>query len=116
MDADKKATTTSARRRWPRSKAKGVKRKLAGVEIAGDPIEFNMTKWPVTQGRQAASASITSAIYSPRLKKNIGYAMVPIEHAELGTQLTVSIPDEGEREATVVPKPFIDPKKEIPKS
>ena len=59
---------------------------------------------------------ITSAIYSPRLKKNIGYAMVPIQNAELGSKLTISIPDVGDREATVVPKPFVDPEKAIPKS
>ena len=59
---------------------------------------------------------VTSAIYSPRLKKNIGYAMVPAELAALGTALTVSIPEAGERSATVVRKPFVDPKKDIPKS
>ena len=59
---------------------------------------------------------ITSAIYSPRLKKSIGYAMVPTQHAELGSKLQVSIPDVGDREATVVPKPFVDPEKTIPKS
>ena len=63
-----------------------------------------------------AVGRITSAIYSPRLKKNIGYAMVPTSQAELGTRLTVSVPDVGEREATVVPKPFVDPEKAIPKS
>jgi hypothetical protein len=31
--------------------------------------------------------SVTSACYSPRLEKNIGYAMVPIEFAEPGTEL-----------------------------
>ena len=58
---------------------------------------------------------ITSAIHSPRLKKNIGYAMVPMDLSKLGTELTVVTPW-GERDAKVVPKPFIDPKKEIPKS
>src|SRR5206468_1810730 len=57
---------------------------------------------------------VTSACYSPRLEKNIGYAMVPIEFAELGTEFTVETPDEG-TSAVVVRKPFIDPKKEIPK-
>jgi glycine cleavage system aminomethyltransferase T len=42
--------------------------------------------------------------------------MVGAAQAELGTRLTVSIPDVGEREATVVPKPFVDPQKAIPKS
>ena len=58
---------------------------------------------------------VTSAIYSPRLKKNIGYAMVPIEHAALGTELVVETPA-GDAPATVVRKPFIDPGKEIPKA
>jgi aminomethyltransferase len=59
---------------------------------------------------------VTSAVYSPRLEKNIGYIMLPVEHGELGTQLTVIVADRDERQATVVPKPFVDPQKEIPKS
>jgi aminomethyltransferase len=57
---------------------------------------------------------VTSACYSPRLEKNIGYAMVPIEFAELGTELAVETPVER-TSAVVVEKPFIDPRKEIPK-
>ncbi|MGH7535229.1 MAG: glycine cleavage T C-terminal barrel domain-containing protein, partial [Gemmatimonadales bacterium] len=98
-----------------RVKAEGVKRKLVGVEIAGDRIEFNMTKWAVTAAGRPAG-HITSAIYSPRLKKNIGYAMVPVAQAAAGTRLTIAIPEVGDRAATVVPMPFVDPKKEIPKS
>jgi aminomethyltransferase len=98
-----------------RVRAEGVDRKLVGVEIAGAPIAFNPTKWPVSAGGRRVGR-ITSAIYSPRLKKNIGYAMVPIQHAELGSKLQVSIPEAGDREATVVPKPFVDPEKAIPKS
>jgi aminomethyltransferase len=96
-------------------KAAGVKQKLAGVEIAGDPLLFNMTKWPVRKDGKDIG-KITSATYSPRLKKNIGYAMVPSEYAALGTKFTVDVPQVGSREATVVPKPFVDPKKDIPKS
>jgi aminomethyltransferase len=40
--------------------------------------------------------------------------MVPVGLAEPGTTLTVAVPGE-DRSATVVPMPFIDPKKEIPK-
>ncbi|HEY7685599.1 MAG TPA: glycine cleavage T C-terminal barrel domain-containing protein [Gemmatimonadales bacterium] len=95
-------------------KASGVARKLVGVEIAGDPLEFNMTKWRVlAQGSPVGH--ITSAIHSPRLRKNIGYAMVPVALATPGTTFTVGVPDGGDRSATVVPMPFIDPKKEIPK-
>jgi aminomethyltransferase len=92
----------------------GPRRKLVGVEIEGDRIEFNMTKWPVrADGRTIGR--VTSAIYSPGLQKNIGYAMVPIEHAGLGTTLIVELPESDERTARVVPRPFVDPAKEIPK-
>ena len=98
-----------------RIKAEGVRRKLVGIEIEGRPLDLNMTRWPVARNGQQLG-QVTSAVYSPRLKKNLGYAWVPIEYAELGTHLTITLPDGDERSATVVPKPFVDPEKEIPKS
>jgi aminomethyltransferase len=98
-----------------RIKAEGVARKLAGIEIEGPRIEMNAVAWRVEAGGQAIG-SVTSAVYSPRLKKNIGYAMLPVAQSSLGTSLRVTIPEVGERRATVVPRPFIDPKKEIPKT
>ena len=95
-------------------KKEGVRRKLVGVEIDGRSIEFNQTKWEVRSDREKVG-HVTSAIYSPRLEKNIGYAMVPTDLSGLGAQITVVTPW-GERSATVVRKPFIDPKKEIPKT
>src|SRR5262249_15012714 len=79
VDEDKKANYLG-KEALARIKKDGVKKKLVGVEISGDPLEFNMTKWPVRAGG-AVVGRITSAVYSPRLKKNIGYAMVPAEHA-----------------------------------
>ncbi len=98
-----------------RIRAQGVARKLVGIEIAGARLEFNMTRWPVTKNG-AQAGEVTSALYSPRLEKNIGYAMVPVGLSDPGATLTVEIPSEGEREALVIPKPFIDPKKHIPKA
>ncbi len=114
VDADKKANYIG-KEALAKIKAAGVKRKLAGVEIDGAPIPFNPIKWPVSKDGKRVG-HVTSATYSPRLKKNIGYVMVPSEHAALGGKLVVDIPDVGQRQATVVPKPFIDPKKDIPKS
>ncbi|MFN7994762.1 MAG: glycine cleavage T C-terminal barrel domain-containing protein [Bryobacteraceae bacterium] len=94
--------------------AEGVKRRLAGIEIEGSPVEFNMTRWPVSVVGQDVGV-VTSAIYSPRLKKNIGYAMLPVAEAALGTELRVRTPG-GELNATVVSMPFVDPLKRIPKS
>jgi aminomethyltransferase len=99
-------------------KQEGPKRKLAGVEIAGDSLgSYNdgsmIDCFPASHGDRAVGR-LTSACHSPRLEKNIGYAMVPIELAELGTELDVDVYGET-RDAVVVEMPFIDPKKEIPK-
>jgi len=114
IDEDKKANYMG-KEALAKIKKDGVKQKLVGVEIGGAPIEFNFTKWAVKKDGQAIGR-ITSAIHSPRLKKNIGYAMVPAAHAAMGTKLQVEIAGVGAREATVVAKPFVDPKKDIPKS
>jgi aminomethyltransferase len=58
---------------------------------------------------------VTSCVHSPRLAKNIGYAMVPVEYSAPGTRLEVQAPG-GKRKAVVVTMPFIDPKKAIAKS
>jgi glycine cleavage system aminomethyltransferase T len=110
-----KTTDYIGRDALARMRAAGVARRLAGIEIAGEPIAFNATHWPAAAGGQVIGR-VTSAIWSPRLKKNIGYAMLPASHAALHTELTVAIPGAGERKAKVVPRPFLDPGKDIPKS
>ena len=99
-----------------RIKAEGVKRKLVGVEIEGDPppAPNEQPTWPVSRDGSRIG-DLRSFAYSPRLEKTIGYAMVPSEHAGLGTQLTVETTD-AQVQATVVKKPFFDPTKDIPKS
>lgn len=102
-----------ARTALDRIRKEGVKQKIVGVEIEGDRLEMNATTWPAAGN--GASGRVTSAVYSPRLEKNIGYAWLPIEHTERGTPLTVETPD-GQRAATIVGLPFVDPEKQIPKS
>jgi len=97
-----------------RIKSGGIRRKIVGVEIAGERLDMNQSKWPVeAEGRPVGK--VTSAIYSPRLEKNIGYAWVPVELSQVGTELTVETPV-GARGASVVSMPFVDPGKQIPKS
>lgn len=97
-----------------RIRTAGVSRKLVGVDIGGDRLPFNEQKWPVREGDRSVG-HISSALYSPRLEKNIGYGWVPVELSSLGTKLVVETPF-GEAPALVVPIPFVDPTKEIPKS
>jgi len=93
----------------------GVERRIVGVEIGGDAFpELNNVKWPVSSADTVVGEA-TSAIYSPRLEKNIGFAWVPSGLADLGTTLRVAT-EWGERSATVVEMPFVDPKKSIPVS
>ena len=58
---------------------------------------------------------VSSCIYSPRLEKNIGYAMVPMALSDPGSSITVLAPV-GERAAQVVDKSFVDAKKERPRA
>lgn len=97
-----------------RIKDEGVRRKIVGVEIAGDRLGMNETRWPVRADGERVG-EVTSAIHSPRLEKNIGFAWLPVERSEVGTAVTVETPH-GARDATVVPMPFVDPGKMIPKS
>lgn len=98
----------------------GVTRKLAGVEIGGIPLgSYNdgtmIDTFPVkVPGADETVGQVTSACFSPRLEKNIGFALVPVELAAEGTELLVERPG-GAVPATVVPKPFIDARKTIPK-
>ena len=93
--------------------ADGVSKKLVGVELDGDPLpELNFTKWPAMDGGKKVG-KVTSAIYSPRLGKNIGFCWVPIGLADVGSTFTVNS-EHGERTATVVEIPFVDPSKTIP--
>jgi glycine cleavage system aminomethyltransferase T len=95
--------------------AEGVTRRLVGVEVDGEPFpSLNFTKWPVLVDGERVGKS-TSAVYSPRLEKNIGYAWVPLALSAPGTELDVES-EWGSRSATVVPMPFWDPEKAIPVS
>jgi len=95
-----------------RIKEKGVKQRLVGLEIEGNPfIGSNDFFWPVMKdGKQVGT--VTSAIYSPRLEQNIALAMLSVGHAETSTALTVDKLNEM-RSCTVVPIPFYDPKKSL---
>ena len=99
-----------------RIRAEGVTRKLVGIEIGDEQMPEEQEEfWPVWKDGKGVG-HVTNAVWSPRLKKNIGYAWVPIELADVGTPLEVEWPFDGVAEARVAGLPFIDPDKEIPKS
>ena len=98
-----------------RIKQDGVKRKQVGIEIDCEPLKGpNTTFWEL-QKNSKKIGKVTSAVYSPRLKKNIALAMVEIQQTEIGNKFEV-ISNEGKFNCTVVEKPFYDPKKKIASS
>jgi glycine cleavage system aminomethyltransferase T len=96
-------------------KERGVRQSVNGLELDGDPFpELNNLKWPVVDAGERIGA-VTSAIYSPRLERNIGFAWLPVERSTLGERVTVET-EWGPRRGVVVEMPFVDPSKQIPVS
>ena len=96
-------------------KQNGITRKQVGIEIECKPLkEPNTTFWKLFKDNTQIG-KITSAVYSPRLKKNIALAMVSIEQSELGNKFQV-ITNDGKFNCIIVEKPFYDPKKKIANS
>jgi aminomethyltransferase len=90
----------------------GIERKQVGLRLDGPALSGpNTCFWPVHHDGKPIG-KVTSAIYSPRLEQNIALAMVSVEFAELGKVLEVEKQD-GPATATVVERPFFDPKKQL---
>jgi glycine cleavage system aminomethyltransferase T len=95
-----------------RIKEEGAKRKQIGLIIDCDPLTGpNTTFWAIKQGG-VEIGKVTSAVYSPRLKQNIALALVAADAAVLGAEVDV-VTKAGVSKATVVERPFYDPKKQI---
>ena len=96
-------------------KQEGVKRKQVGLELDCKPLKGpNTTFWSIYNNDEVIG-KVTSAVYSPRLKKNIALAMIAIKYSNIGGKFKVKNND-GEFNCTIVEKPFYDPKKKIASS
>jgi aminomethyltransferase len=96
-------------------KQNGIKRKQIGLELDCKPLEGpNTTFWSIYNNKKKIG-KITSAVYSPRLKKNIALAMVEIDCSKIGTKLQVDN-NNGKINCIIVEKPFYDPRKKIASS
>lgn len=95
-----------------RIRDQGVSRIQVGVIIDGAPMKGpNTTFWAITRDGTEIG-KVTSAVYSPRLERNIALAMVAVAHAPVGTEVDIMTPS-GPARATVVERPFYDPKKKL---
>ena len=75
-------------------KEDGISEKLVGVEIDVDPIQKAPENfWPVFDVNSNKIGRLSRCFYSPRLKKNIGLAIIDMKFTEPGTSLVIESPN-----------------------
>jgi glycine cleavage system aminomethyltransferase T len=84
--------------------ADGVRRRRVGFVIAGRRIDGISNSHVVHLG-ETAVGSVTEAVYSPRLEKNIAVGMLATEISDAEQQLEIDLGD-GRRPLTVTSLPF----------
>ena len=93
-------------------KDKVVTHKLAGIKMGGEAIDWYPADFYHVFYDNEVVGYVTSAFYSPAMGCNIGYAMLPVELTEDGTELQVKLDDQYAKEpvwAETVPTPFKQP-------
>ncbi|MEL0258434.1 MAG: glycine cleavage T C-terminal barrel domain-containing protein [Gammaproteobacteria bacterium] len=93
----------------------GIKRKQVGLFLNTDRMDGPNTRfWDIMVDNKNVG-KVTSAVFSPRLKKNIALAMINIEYSNLNQELIIN-DGKDKFQAVVVKKPFYDPNKSLTKS
>ena len=100
-----------------RIKAEGVKQRLVGLKVGGEPIIWYNEDFYLVKDRDSSAdvGYVTSAFWSPSLESNIALAVMPRTRWRQGTRVKVQLPKDGIVDAEVVRVPFFDPTKDIPK-
>jgi aminomethyltransferase len=97
-------------------RVEGVDRKLVGIEVEGEALPFELSRKCDALHDGEPVGTVTDLIWSPRLARNIGYVWVPIGLSQPGTPLEIEAPDGGRWAARTAAIPFLDPRKDVPKS
>jgi aminomethyltransferase len=97
-------------------RARGVDRRLVGIEVDGDALPFELSRKCDALHDGERVGTVTDLIWSPRLERNIGYVWVPIGLSGPGTPLEIEAPDGGRWAARTAAIPFLDARKDVPKS
>jgi len=97
-----------------RIRVEGVKRKLVGIEVPGDPLPFELSEFRPALHDGKPVGKITDLIWSPRLEKNIGYVWVPIELATPGNEIEILWQGGEKTKGQTADIPFLDPTKKVP--
>lgn len=86
----------------------GPTRHRLGVLIGGDPISQGPIRWWPVTGADDIAGFVTSAVWSPTVGSNIGFALLPVSVGE-GESMMVETPN-GPRPATTTGLPFVGPR------
>ena len=84
----------------------GIEKKLKGITFDGSPTPSCTIPFPVYSKNRFQIGNITSGIYSPFLKTNIGLSMVDRDYWNDGQDVIVLTPDNIERKGKVCSLPF----------
>ena len=74
-------------------KEKGISNKLIGLEIDGDPIhKVPENFWPIYDDNDKKIGRVSRCVFSPRLNRNIGLAIIDVDHSEPGNPVSIESP------------------------
>ncbi|MEP2557711.1 MAG: dimethylsulfoniopropionate demethylase [Rhizobiaceae bacterium] len=83
----------------------GISRDMRGILYGTTPTQTVSVPLPVMVGRKQIG-QITSGIWSPRLKRNVGLSMIDKEFWDAGTMVSVSLADGSHVDGEVSRLPF----------
>ena len=86
--------------------SRGVAREIRGVVFDGHPCPTCSKPWPVVVGDRKVG-QITSAIWSPRLKRNVGQSMIERGSWDAGQEVIVHVQDGTKASGEVVNFPIV---------
>lgn len=91
--------------------ASGVTMMLRGVKFGDNKAPPCGAPFPITMKKDAVKdntmiGAITSGIYSPRLKANVGMSMIAKPHWQTGTEVFVHTPDGSIHDGVIADFPF----------
>ena len=85
--------------------AQGPSQRMRGLLIDGTPCPPCGKPWPVLVG-DIKVGQVTSAIWSPAFRQNVGLSLIDKAHWTPGTPVTVLLPDGHELGAVIASLPF----------
>ena len=87
-------------------KSQGIKQKIRGIIFEGEPYSPNGKLLNIFSEKNNKIGQITSGIYSPSLKKNIGLSMILKGYWDIGQKVVVETIDKKKIKGIITTLPF----------